>query len=270
MVSVLIFDSNDLSLKSTQIYKKRPRLAHALKTQDWLKWSFFRAFRRDYLGLVLVHILSNNDPAQTFAAEIIVAALNDLVHVRPACQPTSLPARILIRRWPNQCDQNFATFVKIKKSWAILGRIIWYLGEILNLFWQTSCVIGHILIVSNDQILKKPILPSGHTEPNLQYSTMRYKLRDDRLIWLFKLLSLWPHCCYEPTYDQLAWNHDRLFMDFALPYRLREQECLPLNKSSITFCASKSWIYPCSYQGRDSNSQPQVLTITSLLMKPLV
>ena len=74
----------------------------------------------------------------------------------------SQPARILIRRWPNQCDQNFATFVKIKKSWAILGRIIWYLGEILNLFWQTSCVIGHILIVSNDQILKNHFVIWSH------------------------------------------------------------------------------------------------------------
>ena len=265
MVSVLIFDSNDLSLKSTQIYKKRPRLAHALKTQDWLKWSFLQSFSsrlsRPCSGAHFVQQRSGSN----------VCGRNHRRCSQRSCTGTaSQPARILIRRWPNQCDQNFATFVKIKKSWAILGRIIWYLGEILNLFWQTSCVIGHILIVSNDQILKKPILPSGHTEPNLQYSTMRYKLRDDRLIWLFKLLSLWPHCCYEPTYDQLAWNHDRLFMDFALPYRLREQECLPLNKSSITFCASKSWIYPCSYQGRDSNSQPQVLTITSLLMKPLV
>jgi len=42
---------------------------------------FFRSFRRDYLGLILVHVLSSNDPSQAFSAEIVVAVLNDLVQV---------------------------------------------------------------------------------------------------------------------------------------------------------------------------------------------
>ena len=58
-----------------------------------------------------------------------------------------------------QCDQiwrNFASFAKIKKSWAIFGKIISGVREtfepvLANFFWA----IGHILIVTNDQIFKK-------------------------------------------------------------------------------------------------------------------
>ena len=55
-----------------------------------------------------------------------------------------------------QCDQiwrNFATFEKLKSLGQYLGGFFIF-GEILNLFWQTSYAIGHILIVENDQILK--------------------------------------------------------------------------------------------------------------------
>ena len=59
-----------------------------------------------------------------------------------------------------QCEhicQNFATLAKLKS----LGQYLVF-GEILNLFWQTSYAIWHILIVSNDQILKHHFVIWSH------------------------------------------------------------------------------------------------------------
>ena len=59
-----------------------------------------------------------------------------------------------------QCEhicQNFATLAKLKS----LGQYLVF-GEILNLFWQTSYAIWHILIVSNDQILKNHFVIWSH------------------------------------------------------------------------------------------------------------
>ena len=49
-------------------------------------------------------------------------------------------------------------FCKNEKVWGNTWKDYLVFGEILNLLWQTSCTIGHILIVTNNQILKT-ILP---------------------------------------------------------------------------------------------------------------
>ena len=53
--------------------------------------------------------------------------------------------RINVSTVPNICDQiwrNFANFAKIKKSWAIFGRIVWYSGKILTYFGKLHMLMG--------------------------------------------------------------------------------------------------------------------------------
>ena len=42
---------------------------------------FCRTYSRDNLGLILVHILVNNDPVQSLSADILYASLSDLTQV---------------------------------------------------------------------------------------------------------------------------------------------------------------------------------------------